>query len=1440
MQTLGCCCKLQMVEDSAYVKLSGKVKAIEQSSTFQRLVFISIFITGLLVGIQSDTSLNALFVVKIVDWILIGFFCCECAFKIIGEREGPFLYLSVITAQLSIIAATRDDSWLLVGIMGGGCGFCVFAFATGTKLFIHHSWDWAWTVMDVSITVILLTNPWLSIDTFPFATLRLLRLLRFHKILKVLPPHLKLVGAGLLGGCWSLAYICIIFGLFLFLFALAGMYFLQSNDPMHFGSLPLAMLTWFQVCTLEDWTDIMYTSIYGCEDFDGESRHFLMDSSSSAHLVSDFASSHFWRPMCQTPNTHLVLGPLLFTSVVLLGGVVMRALLAASVVLAMTKESGANAAQDDDFTLECAVEETYWRQYLRDPLERKVLQQQRQQRKQQHFNLRRLQGGSNGKAGRVAPLVLPPTPAVLDTLTIRVGPSAAEQEGDARARSDISGANGNIDGTKGESPARGGTTRGTAPCDSSADPTGSSSEVRAALSSRWNVRKDKPLPEAPPVKLLRKFLQRELAGQQQRRGWGMWAHHVSKSGWYRGWCVLVLLCTCALAASVLALEETSSGSSMSVDHAMDIFSTHWVLTLTSWLLFAFELFVRAMAAPSAGDTISTLAKSSGGTSSASGKNAEVGGESACSDGAAGDEGDDNLNLRTKWQHDAAGLTRAQHQKLIALAPSKAYYGLCFDGFVLSASIVPAIFGWRAAPIMLALRLLRLPAMLQLHGLPPVLQETRHALIHTMLTLRYHALLLTLFVFMSAVLGNQMFAMNDERHFGSLAKATLTVFNCLTLQDWARLMHLNMFGCENYQFSSASFISSASLSSNSESSCGIGSNYAWGWGAAVYFVVFALIGAFLLTTIAVGAAVTSMTHLRMQRRVWVRVETALDRVLEVGHEKGWMAGVPASVEHAVIEQYRQVFDALDVDGNGALGKSDLEVALIAVFSSSPSAHYPSPAEITAIFRDIVDPRSGSVTFSQLLRVLVRTKGLRLAAASNKALGDKHNSVPSASPWASSDGGAVSTAAGASSSTSAAERIDFVFIDNGPLGIVPDRSVAGTLSRIVMVQGQAAELGVLSGDVVVAINRVEVGANVGKEELNERMKSTQRRPCVITVARTVQGPPEGSWLGGTKDRYDNSNGDSEHTANAGGSNDDGAYAGAAGSGDVDGTDDEKEDESAVKEGPSTADEIGQDFKCWVMMRVEAAGDALHPANIQRQLEEERARCKALREEVAAVKKLERARHDSLREEVERLTMVQMDYTQVSRAGPRPPFEFRGVLHGAQKAREVGAAARAMFQFRGALTEGRVAVPVESAMPANLSTPTLSSAFAFAEPAEADGTDKTPDRPEVDGADETAGQPVSEERMMRQAINRALEEDGFVVFGEEGDLVPVADEDIVSGNNGTKRLAKMGKTPGSGAVPMRSVVPAIPVVPAEYDEQDFELLLLDLDEFNGTPARKQTRGE
>lgn len=41
----------------------------------------------------------------------------------------------------------------------------------------------------------------------------------------------------------------------------------RDNDPRHFSSLHVAMLTLFRCATMDDWSDLMYINMYGCDRY---------------------------------------------------------------------------------------------------------------------------------------------------------------------------------------------------------------------------------------------------------------------------------------------------------------------------------------------------------------------------------------------------------------------------------------------------------------------------------------------------------------------------------------------------------------------------------------------------------------------------------------------------------------------------------------------------------------------------------------------------------------------------------------------------------------------------------------------------------------------------------------------------------------------------------------------------------------------------------------------------------------------------------------------------------------------------------------------------------------------------------------------------------------------------------------------------------------------
>lgn len=115
-----------------------------------------------------------------------------------------------------------------------------------------------WNCFDFTIVVACLlpsVGPWAAV-------LRLFRVLRVVRLVSAVPKLQVLVDA-LLRSLPSMGYVGVLLMLHFYIYAVLGVFFFRGNDPGHFGDLGLALLTLFRVVTLEDWTDVMYSAIYG-------------------------------------------------------------------------------------------------------------------------------------------------------------------------------------------------------------------------------------------------------------------------------------------------------------------------------------------------------------------------------------------------------------------------------------------------------------------------------------------------------------------------------------------------------------------------------------------------------------------------------------------------------------------------------------------------------------------------------------------------------------------------------------------------------------------------------------------------------------------------------------------------------------------------------------------------------------------------------------------------------------------------------------------------------------------------------------------------------------------------------------------------------------------------------------------------------------------------
>ncbi len=188
-----------------------KLQAVVGSTLFERSIIALIVLNALILGAETSRALVA----DYGHWFELGHQLILAAF--------------IIEAVLKILAV-----------------------APRFKLYFGDGWN----LFDFSVIVLSLLPA-----TGQLAMVaRLARLLRVLRLISTI-PELRLIVATLIRSIPSMGNIILLMSIIFYIYAIAGFHLFHENDPQHWGTLGLSLLTLFRIVTLEDWTDVMYTAI---------------------------------------------------------------------------------------------------------------------------------------------------------------------------------------------------------------------------------------------------------------------------------------------------------------------------------------------------------------------------------------------------------------------------------------------------------------------------------------------------------------------------------------------------------------------------------------------------------------------------------------------------------------------------------------------------------------------------------------------------------------------------------------------------------------------------------------------------------------------------------------------------------------------------------------------------------------------------------------------------------------------------------------------------------------------------------------------------------------------------------------------------------------------------------------------------------------------------
>lgn len=220
-------------------------REIAKNKYFNNFILVTILAAAIVVGVQTygDKVADYHQVLDILDFVILLIFTVELAVKLLAEGKNPLNFF-------------RDS----------------------------------WNVFDFIIVMVCWVAYFIpGINAGFVAVIRLARVLRVLRLINAL-PQLRLLVDAMLKSIPSMGYVGILLGVLFYIYAAMGVFLFGGNDPTHFGNLQRAIVTLFQIVTLEGWADIMYLNILGCNDAVYGTEHCTQPSAMGIWAVVYFIS----------------------------------------------------------------------------------------------------------------------------------------------------------------------------------------------------------------------------------------------------------------------------------------------------------------------------------------------------------------------------------------------------------------------------------------------------------------------------------------------------------------------------------------------------------------------------------------------------------------------------------------------------------------------------------------------------------------------------------------------------------------------------------------------------------------------------------------------------------------------------------------------------------------------------------------------------------------------------------------------------------------------------------------------------------------------------------------------------------------------------------------------------------------------------------------------
>ena len=178
----------------------------------------------------------------------------------------------------------------------------------------------------------------------------------------------------------------------------------------------------------------------------------------------------------------------------------------------------------------------------------------------------------------------------------------------------------------------------------------------------------------------------------------------------------------------------------------------------------------------------------------------------------------------------------------------------FDFMIVLVCWLPFLLPTMDTTFVAVFRLARILRVLRLVSALPQLRLLVDALLKSIPSMGYVGILLFLLFYIYGVMGVFLFGENDPLHFRDLHTSLLSLFTIVTLEGWADIMYVNVFGCDHPVWG---------IEDCNHPEANL-------FSGVIYFVSFVLIGTMIVLNLFIGVIMNSMDEVRKEQALEDRI------------------------------------------------------------------------------------------------------------------------------------------------------------------------------------------------------------------------------------------------------------------------------------------------------------------------------------------------------------------------------------------------------------------------------------------------------------------------------------------------------------------------------------------------------------------------------------------